>query len=250
MEERKLKEIEYYDRQAGEESADNKEAGSLAEFDPFLLGSYQFLRNYLKDNKDKTVLDYGCGTGCHLPWLAKSFNKVTGIDLSQNSLDKAQKLSSGAVLVLGDCEKMPFPNESFDVVFNGGTFSSLDLDVALKEIHRVLKPNGLLAGIETLGHNPLTNFKRKINKFLGKRTSWAESHIFRIEDLERVKKYFNIRELQFFHVTSWAAFPFLRSSGGKLFLKLLEKLDHFLLSTLPFLKKYSFKIVFLFQKHA
>ena len=48
MEDRKLEEIEYYDREADNFSGSKKEAGSLASFDPFLLESYQFLKNFLK----------------------------------------------------------------------------------------------------------------------------------------------------------------------------------------------------------
>jgi len=256
LEERKQKEIDYYDKEAESSSINKKEAGSLTKFDPFFLESYQFLKDFLKNLYDsKNVLDYGCGTGVHLPWLAQSFKSATGIDLSRNSLNKAKKvlkdqgLENKVSLVLGDCEEMPFENESFDVVFDGGTFSSLDLDKALQEISRVLKTGGLLVGIETLGHNPLTNFKRKINKILGKRTAFAESHIFKIHDLEKVKKYFTISQLKFFHLTSFAVFPLLSFPGGKVFLKIFQALDHGLINIFPFLKKYSFKIVFAFRKH-
>jgi ubiquinone/menaquinone biosynthesis C-methylase UbiE len=63
----------------------------------------------------------------------------------------------------------------------------LDLDRAFPELVRVLKSNGFLVGIETFGHNPLTNFKRKINKLIGKKTAWAASHIFQMKDLEKAK---------------------------------------------------------------
>ncbi len=254
MEERKLIEIKYYDREAGQAGDFKKELGSSSSFDLFLLESYQFLKNFLQNgNENKNVLDYGCGTGVHLPWLSKSFKEVTGIDLSQNSLRIVEKRIESenlknVKLVLGDCEKTEFQGEFFDTVFDGGTFSSLDLNNALKEIHRILKSGGMLIGIETLGHNPLANFKRKINKILGKRTAWAESHIFKLDDLDVVKRSFDIVELRFYHIISWPVFPFLNWSGGKILLKSLESLDHILLKTFPFLKKYSFKIVFILRK--
>jgi len=255
IEERKLKEIEYYDAEAKSSSGSSKEAGSLQTFDPFFLESYQFVKRVLeKGYEQKTVLDYGCGSGIHVSWLAKAFNKVVGVDLSQNSLAKAKEIvkkegiENKVSLIVGDCENLEFPEGSFDVVFDGGTFSSLELDIALRQIHRVLKPGGLLVGIETLGHNPITNLKRKLNEVLGKRTSWAAHHIFKVQDLELVKKYFDIVQVRFYHITSWAAIPFLNLPGGKVFLKFLETVDHLLIKTFPFLKKYSFKIAFVFSK--
>jgi len=256
MEERKQKEVEYYDREAeGLSEEVIKEAGSRGEINPFLLESYNFLRFLIEEKgKDKKILDYGCGTGIHLRWLAKIGREVIGIDLSKNSLELAKKrirkeeLGKKAKVLLMDCEKMEFPDNSFDFIFDGATFSSLDLEKVLPELSRVLKPDGFLMGIETLGHNPLTNLKRKLNKLTGRRTQWAAEHIFRIEDLERAEKYFNRVETNFFHLVSWIAFPFLNLHGGKFLLQLFEKIDHFLLFIFPFLQRYSFKIVFIFSQ--
>ncbi len=254
MEARKQKEIEYYDLEAEQSSVEEvKEAGSKTGFDPFLLQSYRFLYGLLGSRcRGRVILDYGCGIGVHLASLAKIGREVIGIDLSQKSLEiaekrlKNEKLEGRAKVLLMDCEKLEFPDNSFDVVFDGGTFSSLYLDKVLPEIGRVLKPNGILIGIETLGHNPLTNLKRKINKLTGKRTEWAAGHILKMEDLKMAKKYFNKTEARFFHLISWVAFPFLNLPGGKILLKSLERIDHFILFIFPFFKRYSFKTVFVF----
>lgn len=249
MEQRKQKEIEYYENKAKEQLELGKVKGDFEGFNPFLLESYNFLHQVCQDKcRDKKILDYGCGNGVHSEWLAEISKELVGIDLSQKSLELAKKKVKKAEFLLMDCENMDFPDSSFDVVFNGGTFSSLDLNKALLEIAKALKPNGFLIGIETLGHNPLTNLKRKINKIISKRTEWAASHIFKMEDLKIVEKYFERTEVHFFHLISWLAFPFLKLPGGKFLLKLFEKIDHILLFFLPFLKKYSFKIVFIFKK--
>lgn len=256
MDKRKKKEIEYYDKEAKERTeGEFKESGSRGGFNPFDLGSYIFLRNISKEKiKGKKVLDYGCGAGIHLEWLALSVGEVKGIDLSEKSLEIAKKmvqkkkLESKVKLLLMDCEKMEFPDNSFDVIFDGGSFSSLDLKNVLPELKRVLKPNGFVIGIETLGHNPFTNFKRLINKITGKRTAWAAEHIFKIEDLKRVKEYFNKIETYYFHLISWALFPCLGLPGGRFLLKFFEKIDKFLLFIFPFFKRYCFKIVFVFSE--
>lgn len=256
MELRKQKEIEYYDKGAKEwleSKPKRKEEGDFEEFTPFLLGSYNFLRKFLREKcKDKKILDYGCGNGIHSIHLAKMGARVYGIDLSEKSLEiareRAKREGVKVEFILMDCENLKFPKNFFDIVFDGGTFSSLDLNKVFPEITKVLKPNGFLVGIETLGHNPFTNLKRQINKLTGKRTEWAVEHIFKIEDLKRAEKYFKRTEAHFFHLISWIVFPILTLPGGKFLLKLLEKIDHFLISLFPFLRRYSFKIVFIFSE--
>jgi len=254
MEERKEKEIEYYDKRAEKslkEGSKSKEITDFEGFNPNLLSSYRFCYQLLKDKcQDKIILDYGCGNGVHSVFLAKSGAKrVIGIDLSEKSLEiareriKREGLEEKVEFNLMDCENMDFSENSFDIVFDGGTFSSLDIKKALPETARVLRYDGFLIGIETFGHNPFTNLKRSINRITGKRTEWAASHILRMEDLKKAKDYFNMVEVHFFHLVSWLTFPFLELPGGKLFLKILELIDKILLK-IGFLKKYSFKVVF------
>ena len=93
MEDRKIKEIEYYDNNAKESRGEAKESGSLGGFDPYLLSSYKFLQKLVNENcQGKKVLDYGCGMGVHLENLAKVSREVIGIDLSEKSLGVAKKM--------------------------------------------------------------------------------------------------------------------------------------------------------------
>ena len=257
MEERKKIEIEYYDRKA-EEILKNQQvlgSGDFEGFNPNLLSSFKFCYKILGENcKNKKVLDYGSGNGVHSFFLVKmGAERVIGIDLSEPSLkiarERAEKEGVGdkAEFLAMDCEKMDFEANFFDVIFDGGTFSSLDLNKAYPELSRVLKPDGVLIGVETFGHNPFTNLKRKINKLIGKRTGWAAEHIFKMEDLKTAKRYFSKSEVHFFHLISWIAFPFLNLFGGKLLLKFFEFIDKILLG-IPFLRKYAFKVVFVFSE--
>jgi ubiquinone/menaquinone biosynthesis C-methylase UbiE len=248
---RKQKEIEYYDKKA---EASRWEEGDFEGFNPRDLESFRFCHQLIKENcKDKIVLDYGCGNGVHSIFPAKmGAKKVIGIDLSEKSLELARErvkkegLLDKVEFLKMDCEKMEFPDNYFDIIFDGGTFSSLDLKLAYPELARVLKPNGILIGIETFGHNPLVNLKRKINKITGKRTEWAAGHIFQIKDLKGAEKYFNKIETYFFHPISFLTFPFLNLPGGKILLKFLEKVDKIFLFFPP-LRKYAFKVVFIFS---
>lgn len=254
MDLRKRKEIEYYNEQAEEWQKKEKWGSDFEGFTPSILSSYKFCYDWLEDHcKDKEVLDYGCGNGVHSIFPAKKgARKVIGIDLSEKSLEIAKKraenegLEEKVEFLKMDCEKMDFPENYFDIIFDGGTFSSLDLNKALLELARVLKPEGFLLGIETFGHNPFTNLKRKLNKIIGKRTEWAAEHIFQTKDLDLVENYFNKTEIKYFHLVSWIAFPFLNLKGGKIILNLLEIIDWGLLK-IPFLRKYAFKVAFIFS---
>jgi len=255
MEERKEKEIEYYDKKSEEWLKEGKNQQTDFEgFSPTLLSSYNFLYQLLeKYCQGKKVLDYGCGNGIHSVFPVRCGAEVIGIDLSEKSLEiakeraKREGVEDKVKFLLMDCEKMDFPDNSFNIILDGGTFSSLDVNKVYPELSRVLKPDGILLGIETFGHNPFTNLKRKINKIRGKRTGWAAEHIFSQKDLEKAKEYFNEIEVYYFHLVSWLAFPFLSLPGGKIFLKILEFKDRILLRV-PFLRKWAFKIVFIFSK--
>ena len=256
MEERKQKEIEHYDAHAREwleQNPDDAKRGDFEGFDPRILKSFRFCYALLKKEiKGKKVLDYGCGNGVHLPFLAEHAAEVVAIDLSGPSLAiAAERLKKSGheknvSLVTMDCEKLDFPDNSFDMIFDGGTFSSIDLDRALPELARVLKPGGCLIGIETLGHNPLANLNRVLNKKSGKRTEWAASHIVRISDVSRIKKYFDDVTLWFFHPLSFLAFPLLSIPGGQAPYQIFELLDALILA-IPPLRRYAFKTVFILQ---
>jgi ubiquinone/menaquinone biosynthesis C-methylase UbiE len=245
MEDRKQKEIEYFNK-----SGVKKRKSAL-----LFMNSYKFFYSLLeKYSSGKTILDYGCGNGIHSFYpIERGAEKVIGIDLSEKSLEVARErlkcagLESKVEFLPMDCEKMSFPDDSFDVILDGGTFSSLDLNDAFPELARVLRPGGVILGIETFGHNPLTNFKRKLNKIRGKRTGWGESHIFNKSYLRMAENYFGETKANYFHLISWAAFPFLNFPGGKFLLNLLEFFEKPLLK-IPFFKKYAFKTVFEFKK--
>ncbi len=248
---RKEEEIKHYD-QGSREWLQHPAAFEV--YRPLTLASYQYCYSLLaKYAQEKRVLDYGCGNGVHLPYIASIARFLVGIDLSEPSLEIARQRITQSPhkekisLQVMDCENLTFPDNSFDVIFDGGTFSSLDFDSACKEIARVLTPDGCVIGIETFGHNPLTNLKRRLNKKTGVRTSWATDHILTEARLEQAKNYFREIRVYYFHIISWIALPFLGKPGSTLLLRILEMIDR-ILFLLPSLRKYAFKIVFIFSK--
>jgi len=96
-----------------------------------------------------TVLEVGIGTGLNLP-LYPPACRLTGIDLSQEMLDKAveraQKLAmSGVTLKVMDATSMDFGDNEFDRAVATYTISAVPDPVGvLREMRRVVKPGGVI----------------------------------------------------------------------------------------------------------
>src|SRR5882762_9723501 len=87
------------------------------------------------------ILDVGCGTGANLEMLSQ-FGNAEGVDVSVEALDfcRARGLQQ---VKQGAAETLPYENDSFDLVTGLDVVEHLDDDVAgLKEMHRVLRPDG------------------------------------------------------------------------------------------------------------
>jgi ubiquinone/menaquinone biosynthesis C-methylase UbiE len=97
------------------------------------------------------VLDVGCGRGVGVQILLKQFGagRVYGLDLDPQQIRRARKRFAGksegrAVLAVGSVNKLPFPDEYFDAVFDFGMLHHVvDWQTGVAEIQRVLKPSGL-----------------------------------------------------------------------------------------------------------
>ena len=116
---------------------------------------YQFIKKLnLKGNLH--VLDLATGTGdVIIKICSKNANiKGIGLDCSENMLEIAKiksknKISSDIEYVYGFAEKLPFKDNSLDIItISFGIRNFNNYEQALKEIKRVLKPNGILAILE------------------------------------------------------------------------------------------------------
>lgn len=92
----------------------------------------------------KRVLDAGCGTGRLIKILFEKGAFVTGLDIAPEMLKIAGKKFKKAEFVEGNVEKMPFEDDSFDMVTAGFVIVHLkDLRKFFDEVYRILKPGGV-----------------------------------------------------------------------------------------------------------
>lgn len=89
------------------------------------------------------VLDVGCGAGLALKMAQARGAKVSGLDAAAGLVEIARSRCPGADIRLGECEELPFADNSFDVTTGFNSFQyATDPVHALSEAKRVTKPNG------------------------------------------------------------------------------------------------------------
>jgi SAM-dependent methyltransferase len=108
------------------------------------------------------VLEIGCGLGTDGAQFAKAGAEYTGVDLTDAAIELARKrfelFGLEGKFQVADAENLDFPDESFDVVYSHGVLHHTpDINAAVREIHRVLKPGG--RAIVMLYHRSSYNYR-------------------------------------------------------------------------------------------
>ena len=129
---------------------------------------YNEMSRMLGDLTGKQVLEYGCGEGWITRDLASRGAEVFAFDVSDQSiattrgvLDKAGLLARCHLQVM-PAEALSYADESFDVAVGFAIIHHLDLNKALAELHRVLRPGGVAYFAEPLGTNPAIEIYRRL----------------------------------------------------------------------------------------
>lgn len=185
-------------------------AGREREFyDQKGAGTYRRLRNFiwraigefnrdgelrdLYDPAGKDVLIYGCGEGnTAATLLARGATSVAGFDISEAEIRRAQ-----AAAVKGgyadrvdfrtaDAHRTPYPDRSFDLIVGIAILHHLELDVALKEIRRLLRPGGRAVFREPLVHNPLL----RLGRLMTPAARTPDEHPFTVADWGLCREHF------------------------------------------------------------
>ncbi|HEX6994498.1 MAG TPA: class I SAM-dependent methyltransferase [Gammaproteobacteria bacterium] len=90
-----------------------------------------------------TLLDFGCGWGTQLEAAVRNGWQAVGLEVDPRKIDYCRE--HGLHAVLGDLRDRPFPEASFDAAVAEQVFEHLYSPIEyMRELHRVLKPGGLL----------------------------------------------------------------------------------------------------------
>lgn len=148
-------------------------------------------------------LEIGCGCGVGAKIIHETFSpgSIHAIDIDENMLRKARKKMAGwqpvpLHLLTGDAQELPYPDRSFDAVFNYGIIHHLeDWQKGIREISRVLRDQGIFYFEEIyppLYANPL--FRRILdhpreNRFHGPqyRGALAEAGLILLDEYKESK---------------------------------------------------------------
>jgi ubiquinone/menaquinone biosynthesis C-methylase UbiE len=116
-----------------------------------VLRRRRLVREALKAGPGDRVLDVGCGPGFYVDELAGQVGptgSVTGVDASPQTLALARRRTEGhdnVALHLADATALPVPDGTFDAALSVQVLEYVaDVDAALAELHRALRPGGRL----------------------------------------------------------------------------------------------------------
>jgi SAM-dependent methyltransferase len=229
LEERKRRESEFHDNMRDRKRLSNPSSDTYEEF----FSNHRFYRtarasrDYFygwieRSVRDRVVIDLACGDGHTTIRAAQAGAKlVVGIDISNGSVQNARnnaaaaRVTGNTVFLRGDGEATGLPDGCADVIICAGVLHHLDLRFAYPEMARLLGPAGRAIALEALDYNPLIKLYRARTPNL--RTEWERGHILSLKEVEFARKFFDVGEVRFFHMTSmlgvWApwALPVLNA---------------------------------------
>ncbi len=121
------------------------------------VGTTSFMRRiewrsileWLDPKEGEKILDVASGLGQLSLKIAERGCNVYGIDMSETAINGARHLAEreniAAEFEVADAQRLPYPSSYFDKVVCSSSLEHFSEDiVALKEVNRVLKPNGIL----------------------------------------------------------------------------------------------------------
>lgn len=254
------KEEEFHDEWAA--SIDIRKVMVDVSFEACTAPENRIIIKKLGSLKGKKVLELGCGAGESSVYMAKKGADVTATDISQGMLDVVQKVAKVHKTKLKTTkaysDKIPFKDNTFDIVYAANLMHHVDYDKTLKEAKRVLKKGGIFVSWDPIAHNPLINIYRR----MATEVRTEDEHPIKMKDLKTFKKYFsNVEYETTWFFTLWIFLKFflidkVHPNKERYWKKILidhkkiaktynrlEKWDNKFLRAFPFMKRYCWNII-------
>lgn len=181
--------------------------------------------------KGMRVLEYGCGTGMFSRQIAETGATLVSIDLSPDLIGEAMKQPHPNITFnVGDIETLEAPDNSFDAVLGSSILHHVQIEKALAEAFRVLKPRGKIAFAEPNMLNPQIAIQKNIPYIKQKMGDSPDETAFFRWKISRV-----LRQIGFVDVIV-RPFDFLHPAIPVKFISVIKRIGE-LLETVPVLKE-------------
>jgi len=251
---RKLKELEFHDRDRDQSRVEKTISSDT--YEKYYGNKKYYLANrrsrkFVKDwiateSKCRVFLDYACGNGGNAIFAAQSGAALSlGFDISGVSVENARSAAREAGLndnirfFQADAENTKLLDNSIDSIVCSGMLHHLDLSYVFPELRRILKPGGKVLAVEALDYNPAIKLYRFLTPDM--RTDWEKAHILNLSDVKFASRFFDVKEIRYWHVAGYAA--------GKLpgLFPLLDRLD-LLFEKIPYVQRMAWIFTFVLEK--
>lgn len=221
----------------------------------------RFILKYMGDFRGKRLLDLGCGAGENSVYFAKRGALCVAVDYSPGMLEVALQLAAAnSVHIQGhvmNAMALDFSDNTFDFVYASNLLHHLtEPKIAIREMHRVLKPGGKACFWDPLRHNPIINMYRYIAKdvrtedespldinivnFVSSQFSKMTFDTFWLATLWIFLRFYLIENVDPNQERYWK--KIIREQGRlELEYKRLEKLDR-LLKNIPLMKRFAWNL--------
>ncbi len=215
---------------------------------------YKFFWEQIGSVNAKRILDFGCGSGWLSIGYAKNGADVWGFDISKELIEKANKwvkkegLSGKITLEKMAAENLSYEDNFFDLIVGSAILHHTELYITLKNIDRVLKPDGKAIFIEPMNQNIFLQLWRKMTP---SRRSPTERALTK-SDLKLVEHVFprsRLTSFGFLSIFTEGLFIFFPQS--KIVAAVnnwLEKIDRRVFQFLPFLGRFGAVVVLELKK--
>ncbi|NES95878.1 MAG: class I SAM-dependent methyltransferase [Desertifilum sp. SIO1I2] len=159
------RERQFHDRWASSIEVDGIRVADY--FEACTAPENRFILRNMGDFRGKRLLDLGCGAGENSVYFAQRGANCVATDYSPGMVEVALELAeSNGVAIEGQVANamaLDFPDNSFDFVYASNLLHHIsDPKIAIREMHRVLKPGGKACFWDPLKHNPAINIYRRM----------------------------------------------------------------------------------------